>query len=214
MSLAERAYRELEERIVTLQLPPGAVLSEQKLAKELGIGRSPIREARQRLAQDGLVIVLPQRGILVSEINIGNHRKLLLVRRVIDGLMVRSACEFANAIERKEFLQLAREFDKAAKEENVKVFMQIDARFNKLLLLSANNEFIDKTAGLMSGLTRRFWYKFCEIADQPRCARLHAKIARAVAKNDANGAVASLNSLVDYLEKLTLVTLENRQIRS
>ncbi len=69
-TLTDRAYHELEEMIVTLQLPPGTVLSEQTLAVKLKIGRTPIREALQRLARDGLVVIMPRRGILVSEINL------------------------------------------------------------------------------------------------------------------------------------------------
>ena len=65
-TLTDRAYRLVEELIVTLALPPETILSEQSLAPRLGIGRTPIREALQRLARDGLVVILPRRGILVS----------------------------------------------------------------------------------------------------------------------------------------------------
>ena len=68
-SLTDQAYQELEERIVTLQLQPGEVLSETALSEQLGIGRTPIREALQRLAREGLILILPRKGILVSEIN-------------------------------------------------------------------------------------------------------------------------------------------------
>src|SRR5687768_16722558 len=80
-TMTERAYRQLEELIVTLQLPPGTILSEQMLAHRLEIGRTPIREALQRLALDGLVTILPRRGILVSEINLRTQLRLLEVRR-------------------------------------------------------------------------------------------------------------------------------------
>ncbi|MEE8122944.1 MAG: GntR family transcriptional regulator, partial [Alphaproteobacteria bacterium] len=76
LSLTDRAYNQLEELVVTLRLEPGAVLSEGVLASELGFGRTPIREALQRLAREGLVVILPRKGILVSEIN---PRKQLLV---------------------------------------------------------------------------------------------------------------------------------------
>src|SRR3546814_18185309 len=69
-SLTARAYKELEERIVTLQIEPGSVLSETMLAKSLNIGRTPIREALQRLAREGLVVILPRRGLLVSGIHV------------------------------------------------------------------------------------------------------------------------------------------------
>ncbi len=62
-SLTDQAYRQLEELIVTVQLKPGSVLSELALAAQLGIGRTPIREALHRLAREGLVVILPRRGI-------------------------------------------------------------------------------------------------------------------------------------------------------
>lgn len=71
-SLAGKAYEVLEELIVTLQLTPGQVLSEAGLAKQLGIGRTPVREALQQLAREGLVSILPRRGVIVSEINVKN----------------------------------------------------------------------------------------------------------------------------------------------
>ena len=67
-TLTDLAYRQIEERIVTLRLKPGEVLSEQWLSATLKIGRTPIREALQRLALEGLVRILPRKGILVSEI--------------------------------------------------------------------------------------------------------------------------------------------------
>ena len=83
-SLSDRAYRRLEEMIVTLQLAPGAVVSESALSKRLGIGRTPIREALQRLARERLVVVLPRRGIMVSEINVSTQLRLLEARRELE----------------------------------------------------------------------------------------------------------------------------------
>ena len=92
-TLTDRAYRELEEMIVTLQLSPGTVLSEQALAARLKIGRTPIREALQRLARDGLVVIMPRRGIMVSEINLRLQLRLLEVRRELERLMASLAAE-------------------------------------------------------------------------------------------------------------------------
>src|SRR4249920_2921182 len=90
-SLTDRAYAVLEEMIVTLQLPPTAVISEAALSEQLGIGRTPIREALQRLARERLVIVLPRRGIIVSQIDVRSQLRLLEVRREIERLVAKSA---------------------------------------------------------------------------------------------------------------------------
>jgi DNA-binding GntR family transcriptional regulator len=83
LSLTDRAYRDLEEMIVTLQLLPGSAVSETALSQRLGIGRTPIREALQRLARERLVTILPRRGIIVSEINVKSQLRLLEVRREV-----------------------------------------------------------------------------------------------------------------------------------
>ncbi len=106
-SLTDRAYRALEELIVTLQLDPGEVLSEAALAKQLGIGRTPIREALQRLAREGLVVILPRRGILVSDINVRSQLELLRVRRELERLMSRAAAQRSTLAERQAFASLA-----------------------------------------------------------------------------------------------------------
>jgi DNA-binding GntR family transcriptional regulator len=211
VSLAESAYRILEEQIATLQRVPGAVLSELKLAKELGIGRSPIREALQRLAYEGLVVILPRRGVLVSDINVTTHCKLIEVRREVERLMVRTACRSATPAQLGEFRSLAARFERCARENDMDAFMQTDSQFNKLLSSSADNEFAEKCIRLMRGLTRRFWFKYCGYAGLKKCARLHANLARAISAQDAAASAAALDGLIDYLDEFTRATLDVRR---
>src|SRR5579872_1681486 len=86
-TLTERAYRELEERIVTLQLKPGEFLSEYALSNSLKIGRTPIREALQRLSREDLVTILPRKGILVAETDPRKQLLVLEVRRELERLV-------------------------------------------------------------------------------------------------------------------------------
>jgi len=89
--LTEWAYRRIEELIVTLQLPSGQVLSESELIEELGIGRTRVREALQRLAFEGLVVIMPRRGVLVSEINHTKQLALPELRCEVERLVMRRA---------------------------------------------------------------------------------------------------------------------------
>src|SRR5437899_10826654 len=132
-TLTDRAYRELEEMIVTLQLAPGTVLSEQALSVRLKIGRTPIREALQRLARDGLVVIMPRRGIMVSAINLRLQLRLLEVRRELDRLMASLAAERATADERQEFPEVAQALLAAAAKADDLAFMPRDPRFNILV---------------------------------------------------------------------------------
>ena len=95
-TLTEQAYRQLEEEIVTLRLEPGEFLSEYALATSLGIGRTPIREALQRLAREGLVTILPRKGILVSETDPRKQLLVLEVRRELERLLSRLGAQRAS----------------------------------------------------------------------------------------------------------------------
>ena len=77
INLSGKAYREIEEKMVMLVLRPGDIISENVLAKTLGIGRTPIREALQRLERQGLVRILPRRGVVISEISVRKSARTL-----------------------------------------------------------------------------------------------------------------------------------------
>ena len=208
-TLTDRAYRLLEELIVTLALPPETILSEQSLAARLGIGRTPIREALQRLARDGLVVILPRRGILVSQINLKTQMRLLEVRRELERLMAKGAAERATPEESASFATIAREMRRASDESDDMTFMRLDRQFNELVSQTARNEFASRAMGLMHGLSRRFWYQhYRESGDLPLSARLHAEVAEAIAKRDPEAAAKASDRLLDYIESFTRKTIE------
>ncbi|WP_035720961.1 GntR family transcriptional regulator [Bradyrhizobium sp. ARR65] len=208
-TLTDRAYRQIEELIVTLALPPETVLSEQSLAAKLAIGRTPIREALQRLARDGLIVILPRRGILVSQINIKRQMRLLEVRRELERLMARGAAERATEEEIAQFAAIARDMRRASDKADDMAFMRLDREFNELVSHSARNEFASRAMGLMHGLSRRFWYQhYREVGDLPLSARLHAEVAEAIAARDPGAAAKASDRLLDYIESFTRKTIE------
>ena len=208
-TLTDRAYRLLEELIVTLALPPETILSEQSLAARLGIGRTPIREALQRLARDGLVVILPRRGILVSQINLKTQMRLLEVRRELERLMAKGAAERATPEETAQFGNIARDMRRASDASDDMTFMRLDRQFNELVSQAARNEFASRAMGLMHGLSRRFWYQhYRESGDLPLSARLHAEVAEAIAKRNPDAAGKASDRLIDYIESFTRKTIE------
>jgi DNA-binding GntR family transcriptional regulator len=209
VTLTDRAYRELEEMIVTLQLAPGTVLSEQALAVRLKIGRTPIREALQRLSRDGLVLIMPRRGIMVSEINLRLQLRLLEVRRELERLMAGLAAERATPEERREFAEMAEAMLASAVRADDIAFMRLDQRFNMLVATAARNEFARRSMGLMNALSRRFWYQhYQEVADLPLAARLHAAVADAIARKRIKAAADASDRLIDYIEDFARKTLD------
>jgi DNA-binding GntR family transcriptional regulator len=211
-TLTDQAYNRLEEMIVTLALAPGAVLSEQALSTELGIGRTPIREALQRLAIEGLVVVLPRKAIIVTDTDPRKQLLVLEVRRELERLLARCGAERASTEERGRFQAIADGMDAAAVSNDDIAFMRLDREMNALLAEAAHNEYATRSMRFLNGHSRRFWYlHYKEAADLPKCARLHADEARAIAKGNPARAMAASDKLMDYVESFTQATVAVRR---
>ena len=209
-SLTARAYKEIEEQIVTLKLSPGQVLSESGLAKHLDIGRTPVREALQQLAREGLVTILPRRGVIVSEINIRNQLELLRVRREIERLMARLAAERSTKQESAAFSATAAAILKSARDDDAIAFIRLDRELNTLIASACRNDYARRTMSLMQGLSRRFWYMhYKEVLDLPLCAEIHAELADKIASRNLEAAAAASDKLIDYMESFVRSSLDS-----
>jgi len=202
--LTDLAYGALEEMIVRLELAPGMVVTESILSERVGIGRTPIREALQRLAREKLIRVLPRKGIVVAYIDPEAQLRLLEMRREVERLVARSAAQRCSDAQRARFRELALGFEKAAADNDDVVFMRTDKAFNDLCLEAARNEFAASALANLQSLARRFWYHHHrQTADMPEAARLHAAVARAIADGDPTLAGEALDALLDNIESFT-----------
>ena len=212
-TLTDQAYNRLEEMIVTLALAPGAVLSEQALSAELGIGRTPIREALQRLAIEGLVLVLPRKAIIVTDTDPRKQLLVLEVRRELERLLAR--CGRGTGFDgraRRGSRPSPRAWMRRRVSNDDIAFMRLDREMNALLAEAAHNEYATRSMRFLNGHSRRFWYlHYKEAADLPKCARLHADEARAIAKGNPARAMAASDKLMDYVESFTQATVVVRR---
>ena len=208
-SQAQTAHRLVEEMIVTLKLPPGSRVSEQQLSAQLGIGRTPVREALQRLAYERTIRIQPRSGVVVSDIDITAQFKLIEVRREIERILVSRAARLAGSHVRRRFLELVERFDTAAAENNERIFISADGAFNRLLVETADNEYAAAAMAPMQAQTRRLWYVyFQEYGDVCTVAQLHSDIARAIAAGDEAAARKASDALIDYVEDYTYKTVK------
>jgi DNA-binding GntR family transcriptional regulator len=207
-SLTQQAYERIEEMIVTLVLAPGQTVSEAGLAESLGMSRTPVREALQKLAREGLVRVMPRRGLLITEFDVGRQLRMLDVRRQIDRLLATRAAARRTGQQAERFRDVADAFGEAAKQEDDTLFTRADRAFNALIVAAAANEFAAEAASLTQGLSRRFWYahheRFSKIG---QAADLHRAIALAIAGGDEAAAGAASDALLDHVEAFTRATL-------
>src|SRR4051795_3423161 len=109
--MADRAYSQLRDRIISLAIPPGAPINEDELGSELEMGRTPVREAIKRLALENLVTVFPRRGTFASEINITDLAHISDVRQQLEGHAAYRAAERLTAARRAELEALLGRID-------------------------------------------------------------------------------------------------------
>lgn len=204
-TLAEQAYRRLEEMIVTLELAPSALLSEEELGRRLGIGRTPVREAVKRLERDGLIRVVPRRGLQVTEIDVAHELQLLEVRRALETLVARRAAERRSSEEAALFRHYAETLETAAREGDEATYIRIDKAFNDLFLEAARNPVAAHALAPLQSQSRRFWYShYLHARDHvPLAGRHHAAIMRAIADAEPDAAAAAVDALMDFVEDLT-----------
>jgi DNA-binding GntR family transcriptional regulator len=201
-SLTEEAYRQLEEMIATLELPPGALISEAELCARLGIGRTPIREAMQRLAREQLLQILPRRGCIVSACRLEDELNVIEVRRPLELLVARTAAQRATPEQRPQFDNIANAMADALVTDDFEAFARLDAEFTRLCLAACRNPTAASMMGLINTLNRRFWFTRHGRTLPREGVESHVAIARAIAKGDVEGAAAATERLLRYVESL------------
>jgi DNA-binding GntR family transcriptional regulator len=156
--LADRAYADLRDRIVTLRIAPGAPIDEDVLGAELGIGRTPVREAIKRLALENLVTVFPRRGTFASEINITDLADISDVRSQLEGHAAYRAAQRVTDAQRAEVQELLRELPQSQGSDDLAALMELDARVHRLVYRCAGNPYLEETLGRYFNLSMRIWY--------------------------------------------------------
>jgi DNA-binding GntR family transcriptional regulator len=208
-SLAEEAYARLEEMIITLELAPGAVVSESDLIPRLALGRTPLREAMQRLADQGLLQILPRRGILVTEVNLSSHLGMLETRRVLDRLIAAAAARRATPEQRSALEEIAETMARAAKKNDLREFMAVDRQCDALVADAARNPSATRAVLPLHALSRRFWFMHRNDGDLARAASLHIALMTAIRIGVPKGAEDASDDLLDYLESFSRASLDH-----
>ncbi len=156
---ADLAEEQLRELLVTLQIRPGEPLREAALMERLGVGRTPLREAVNRLAIDGLVVVHARRGTFASDVNIGDLALLTDLRAQLEGLAAERAAERATPREREQLTALV---ESSAAGASPLAAMRHDHAIHQAIWDATHNPFLARTAARHHSLSTRIWYLFVE----------------------------------------------------
>jgi DNA-binding GntR family transcriptional regulator len=156
--VAEHAYMELRDRIVTLHLPPGTVLREDALMSELGIGRTPLREAVKRLALENLVDVQPRRGTFVSAVEAADIENITEVRAELEGYAAELAALRLDPEGHTTAERLLHEVEKLSRPNDQDWLMRFDERIHRFTWEAARNPYLSQTLERYFTHSLRIWY--------------------------------------------------------
>ena len=202
--ISETAYVAIQNMIVTGQLRGGAMISENELREELACGRTPIREALQRLKLEGFVEIHPRRGVLVTTIDVRQQLELLEVRRPLEITMVRLAAQRADPAQRQRMRELADELETAVRQNDRDRYFGINRSTHEIEAAATKNAMLARSIGQVHSLSRRFWYSFITASeDFAEAATFHCAVLRGIAAGDAGTAAENAERLLDYLDKIT-----------
>ena len=200
-SLAEKAYQLLVTKITRLDLLPGSVLAEKTLIEELAIGRTPIREALQRLAIEGLVEHMPNRGMFVADITAQSVQQIYEFRSLLDGYAAWLAASRADAQQIQELRHLHKQLVRATEDDDIDRYVALDRRFYEVLAAAARNDFVAEAVPRIFNLHLRLWFFISrKIGGWHAIAASHEEMTRdvvdAVARRDPDAAKRAMETYV------------------
>ncbi|AID33084.2 FCD domain-containing protein [Mesorhizobium huakuii 7653R] len=196
---AARAYRVLEHMIVTLELAPSSFVTEGALIEKLDVGRTPVREAIQRLAWEGLLDVRPRAGIAIAPLHPGDWLRVLDARRGVEVVLARSAARFVTREAADLFHEAALAMQKAVISGNVLAFIQADKALDEALAMAADNRFAARLAAPLQTHSRRFWFRYKADTGLAESAEHHVALIRSILDGDEEAAAKDAKRLMALL---------------
>jgi DNA-binding GntR family transcriptional regulator len=196
VSLADQAYVAIRGLIVSLRMQPGALIDERRLIESLGIGRTPVREALRRLAQEQLVEVFPRRGMFVTGVDVRDLARISEVRQALEPAAARLAAERATGDERHELRALLAEI---GTDVNL---IELDERIHRAVYRAAHNELMATTLGQYYVLALRIWMIALDRAHGlEEAVEAHRDLLLAIVAGDGEGAAELMRAHVENFEQ-------------
>lgn len=203
---AARAYRALERMIVTLEMPPSGTTTEGALIERLQLGRTPVREAIQRLAWEGLIEVRPRSGLAIAPLDAADWPLVVDARAGVEAVLARSAARHCPPAAAERLAEAAEAMLAAVEARNVLAFLEADKLLDEVVAAAADNAFAVRVAGPLQTHSRRFWYRYQRDDGLARSAEHHVRLIRAILDRDEWQAGREAERLMAMLRQLAEAT--------
>jgi DNA-binding GntR family transcriptional regulator len=192
------AYERIKGGIISLQYPPGAYINEAQLCSDLVLGRTPVHHAVMRLAHDGLLEIVPRKGIIVSPISLHDVMACLEVRQLNEEACAGMAAKRASAEELADLAACLRRSEQLLATRNITGLMNVDREFHNLVARASRNRPLEQILQRLHEQSLRFW--FIGLRDPARLQIVdseHREILRALETRDPALAEAAMRSHIE-----------------
>jgi DNA-binding GntR family transcriptional regulator len=187
--LSQKVYRALKTEIIKGSLKPGTKLSEGKIAEQMGVSRTPVREALKELAAEGFVKMNPNQAVVVSNASVEDIQEVLQIRGVLEGLAARLATKTINEEEIKELEKYQKQMEYYTKKDDVLAFSEMDAEFHELILNICGNNKLIQIRKNISDQAHRYRIRSLSIPGRLKYSlKEHQEIVEALKRKDAEQA--------------------------
>ena len=202
LSLRDQAYEVIKAKIVSCDLKPGEAVTVTDLAEALGIGRTPVIQAVDRLMVDGLVEVMPRKGVVVSPVSLDELVEIIEVRLLNEGQAARWAAERIQERQVSDLRANLENMAKATKERATERIIALDREFHRLISAAAGNSIMAELLGNLHDRSVRFWTLSLNVPDHNlRVCEQHAEILAALAAHDAERAEAAVRAHISAFKQ-------------
>jgi DNA-binding GntR family transcriptional regulator len=194
LSLSQQAYQHIKRKIVSLELAPGAVINRTTLQEELGLGRTPVREALQRLAQEMLVKIVPRQGMFVTDIGLTDLQRLSEVRFELESLAAALAAQRGTAAHWRRMEVVLSDLPPGGETAVVRpdvneAMIAIDEACHEIIYEAADNPFLHHTLTTLYALSLRLWYySLDQIGGMRQAIQEHQAMLERLQEGDGEGA--------------------------
>lgn len=201
--LREIVYEELKMQILKGEIPPGTRMMEVEMADEMGVSRTPIREAIRKLEKEGLVTIEPRRGAYASRISTQDMIEILEVRQNMEGLAAYYAALRADEDTKSDIKALAKEYEQAVKERNTADMIKIDTDFHHLIVKGSHNKILVNMVEQLQELVLRFRYLYYDNFKRgEQMPAEHEEIYSAILQGDGDRARAAAELHIERLKEM------------
>ncbi len=213
ITAAEQAYDAIKAMIIRLELAPGELLNESDLMDELELGRTPIREALQRLGRDQLVTILPRRGVFVTSLDIEDLPVLFSSRAVIEPHLAELAAYRGTDAHWESMQAALAESTSTSNGQTANAMLEIDNQCHAIVWQAAENRFLTATAEMLYAQSSRLWHLYLgQIEDLNQALDEHHDILTALRSGDGARAAKLTEAHVRSFEKELRSAMQVRMV--